>query len=232
MIRIVICDDIKYLCDYFKEEMDEQEDFEVVGVAYNRDDCYKVVEKTKPDILILDIQMDSDDTGIEMIKYIKEISPMTKIVLFTIHEDNEYIYKGYSSGISEYIIKTAPKEEIFESIRNVYKNSDVNIKSSYAQIIINECEKVKQRQQSLIYVITLLSKLSNSEMEVLKDLYIGKTYSEIARKRSVEELTVRSQASNILKKFNCNKMRTLVDDLKNMNALAIFDAISNDELTE
>ena len=229
MIRIVICDDIKYLCDFFKQELDEQEDFEVVGVAYNRDDCYKVVKETQPDILILDIQMDADDTGIEMIKYIKEYSPLTKIVLFTIHEDNEYIYRGYSSGISEYIIKTAPKEEIFESLRNVYNNSDVNIKSSYAQIIINECEKVKQRQQSLMYVITLLSKLSNSEMEVLKELYMGKTYGEIAQKRSVEELTVRSQASNILKKFNINKMRTLIDDLKSMNALAIFDAISNED---
>ncbi|MBQ6907285.1 MAG: response regulator transcription factor [Clostridia bacterium] len=227
MIKLVVCDNYEYLEGDYKNYLEEQGDFDIVGESASSIECFEIVKKTRPDVLIMEVRLKTGNITSEMLDKIKNASPDTKIIIFTEYEDKEFIYNSFSCGISDYINKSsASMETLFDTVRRIYDGEDVNINGKYAKIIIDECEEVKKRQNSLLYVITLLSKLSSSEIDILKDLYLGKTYSDIAKKRSTEELTVRSQVSKILKKFNTKKMKTLLEDLRKIDALAIFDSIN------
>jgi len=226
VIKVAICDNAEYLARGYQAELEAKKDFDIVGIVNSNVDCIELVKKTSPDVLITEIRLDSGSITANMLDRIRKVSPETKIIIFTKYEDDEFIYDVFSLGISDYVSKDVAFEKLFAVTNKIYNGEEININSKYAKIIIDECERVKKRQNSLLYVITLLSKLSSSEIDILKELYMGKTYSEIAQRRSTEELTVRSQVSKILKKFGMRKMKLLLEDLKRIDAFAIFDAIN------
>lgn len=220
-IRIALCDDIKYLCDYFSETLAVEEDFEVVGSANDSVSCLKLCKETRPDVLLLDVQMEEMDSGIILIPKIKKHSPNTKIIILTIHEEDDFIIRIFEQGADDYIVKTQPIEMIKNAIRAAHKNQVV-LHPDISKVILQEFQQMKSLQLSLMNAVTMLSQLSQSELEVLHDLCLGKSYSEIARKRHVEDTTVRSQAARILKKFNMRKTEHLVTELKSLNVFEAF----------
>ena len=222
-IKLAICDDISYLCEYFQSVFEGEPDIEFVGTANTTRQCLNLIKKTYPDVLLLDIQMEENDTGVEMIPKIKEIHPDIKIIMLSIHKEDDYILRAFTYGANDYLTKTEPIEEIISSVRKVYNNTS-SLRPELAHIILSECERIKNRQNSMLHSLNLLSKLSNSEFEILKSLCAGESYKKIATKRFVEESTIRSQVNRILKKFDAANIKDLVNDL---NALKVFDIFKN-----
>lgn len=220
-IKVAICDDFEYICRYFKSEIDAHDDMECVGCAYDRAGCIKMVSQNKPDILLLDIQMETKDTGILLIPEVLEESPETKIIIITIHENDDFIFKALTLGAVDYIIKTTPIDELIDTIRAVYHNTK-SLSPKIAQKILRHCETISNRNQSILYMFNLMRNLTTAEFEVLSDFYYGLSYEEISKKRVVEESTLRSQVSKIIKKLDAPNMKTLIKDLHAMNAFEIF----------
>lgn len=98
MKRILICDDIEYMCLCFKSAFDEPDDFEVVGIACKKSEVLTKVKETKPDIVLLDIQMDTAQSGVELIVPIKAALPSCKVIMLTVHEESALIFKAISLG--------------------------------------------------------------------------------------------------------------------------------------
>ena len=111
-IKVAMCDDLEYLCKYFRTEINANEDMECVTLAHNSAQCIEMVKETKPDILLLDIQMETNDAGINVIPKILSESSQTKIIILTIHESDEYIFRALTNGAIDYLIKTSTLEEI------------------------------------------------------------------------------------------------------------------------
>ena len=122
-IKVAICDDLEYLCKYFKNEINQNEDMECVAYAVNSTQCVEMAGREKPDVLLLDIQMETNDAGINAIPKVLAISPQTKIIILTIHENDEYIFKALTLGAIDYMIKTTPIEEIIKAIRDISSGS-------------------------------------------------------------------------------------------------------------
>ena len=240
MIRIVVCDDMESVCRYYELILSNEPDFEVVGKAHNKRDSISLALEMKPDIMLVDMQMNTYRSGIEIIETVKKEQPGIKIIVLTVHDDNELIFKAYSLGIEDYFIKTLPSETLIKTIRDVYAQNHT-LRPSIAQKLINECMRIKmqneetkteneltkKRQNSLLYVLDIMRKLSNSEFEILKSLYYGKTVNRIAEERFVSETTIRTHIGRILKKFNCSSSKILINDLKEIGAFDIFDSDVN-----
>lgn len=220
-IKLALCDDIKYLCDYFESVFKKDGRFEFVGMAHNSKQCLALIQKTRPDILLLDIQMEKNDSGVELIPKLLAEHPALKIIILTIHEEDEYILRAFTFGASDYILKTAPIEKVVSSVIAVHNNTS-SLRPEIAQLILAECSRVRQAHSSMLYLLSMVSKLSNSEFEVLKELYDGKSYKELSKTRFVEEITIRTQVNRIVKKFGAANIKSLVEDLKKMQAFDIF----------
>lgn len=221
-IRIVVVDDMEDIRNYFKMISSNEGDMEVVGTASSGEEACKVVLELKPDIVLMDIQMETDMAGINAIQYIKERLEQIKIIVLTIHEEDELIFKAYGAGAMDYIVKTSSIVDIIHSIRNVYHNK-FSLRPELTEKILSEFSRLHNEKSSMIYTLNIISLLTNAEYDILKAIYQGQTYKQIAKQRFVEEVTIRTQVNKILKKFDKRSMKEVIRILKELNIIEIYD---------
>ncbi len=219
-IKIAIADDNDEIRDYFGSIISHEQDMEVVGKVSSGKEIIQFVEDNKVDIILMDIQMETRTAGISASLQILKKHNDIKIIILTILEDDDLLFQAYCAGVMDYIIKTDSISQVLTSIRNVHKNQLV-LRPQYAEKIIDELNHVKEQQKSMLLFMNVLSKLSNSEFEILKSLYQGMSYKQISEQRYVSVVTVKSQVHSILKKF---RLRTIKDVIKELQ-LIDFDRI-------
>lgn len=227
-MKLLICDDMKSLCEYYAKVFSKTSEVEVVGTAQNGDECKVLVQKTQPDILLLDIQMRTNDEGLEVIKDLLEIKPDLKIIMLTAHRVEDYVFRAFSSGAVDFLYKTAEDGEIVSKVLDVYQNKAA-IDADIAAPLTKKLRDVMKMQKSLLYTVNQITKLSKSEISVLRVIYYGKSYREIAAERYVEEGTIRAQASGILRKFETKSMKSLIKSLKEMELFEFIDLYYSDQ---
>lgn len=218
----MIADDLEEIRDYFKMILERESDMQVAGIAASGEEAVRVAMELKPDIILMDIQMETDTAGITAIQKIKEELPNTKIIVLTIHEEDDLLFKAYSAGAIDYIVKTCSIVDIIGSIRNVYRNK-LSLRPEIAEKILNEFSRMKKEQSIMIDTLNIISKLTNSEFEILKAIYGGHTYKQIAKERFVQEVTIRTQVNKILKKYDKKNMQEVVKLLKQLKVFDVYN---------
>lgn len=212
-IRVVICDDMLHICENYKMYINRTENMECVGIANNSNECLEVVGKVKPDLLLLDIQMENETSGIDILTDLKAINPKMKIIILSSFDDRKYIYQAMVRGITGYVVKKVDLREMFDEITSLYleeKNTHDDVISKF----IAEAQREYQTRASFLYTINKIVRLSKSEYEILYDIYLGLKYKDIAEQRFVEEGTIKTLASRIIKKFEVNSMKDVINMLK------------------
>lgn len=225
-IKVCMCDDLVPLCHYFENSFEEVENIEFAGMAHNSEDCLEMIKEHNPDVLLLDVQIEAFDSGIKLIPGIKEISPDIRIIILTIHKESELIFNAFTLGACAYHLKSDPFENIVNTIINSCDNT-VAIQPEIADIFMNECRKINSQNSSLLYMVSMISKLTPSEMQILIDIGNGLSNKDIASKRFVEEPTVRSQISRLLKKFNLSSSYELRSIIKKLHLVQFFNDKNN-----
>ena len=223
-IKIIICDDERYWCDIFEQCSRSVEDVELVGSCTGRDEISDCIEKNDPDILLLDINLDKKREGIDLIPEILAKHPNIKIIMLTSYDDDNYILSSLTNGAMDYLFKTTPIADMFNIIRDVYYNQS-SLRPEIAKKLVRAAKNIRDNQQSLLWVIHRMTKLSNGELQVLKNVYDGMSYNKIAENRFVEPQSVRMIASRILKKFDMNSMKELIELLRKMDVFKLFDSL-------
>lgn len=218
-IKIAICDDMKYICEYFSIVLKANDMFDVVGSANNRDEVLALAKEHMPDVILLDLNFDKTNAGIDMISELKEINPKCKIIIITVHDQGNLILEAISKGADNYLLKDLSVEELEKAIIDTYTNK-IGTFQRLLYSIADEANTMQRRQQSLLYVMSKISSLSPREYEVLQQLYLNKTYAEISEFLIIEKVTVRSYVSNILKKMGYSNCKAMIKDL---TELKIFE---------
>lgn len=221
-IRVAICDDMKYICDYFSMILSANEMFEVVGTAYNREDVMKLAKDKNLGVILLDLNFDKNNAGIEMIPELKKINPECKIIIITVHDQGNLILDAITNGADNYLLKDLPIEELEKAIVDTCTNKNEFVRRLLQSIAAEE-NKRQENQKSLLYMMNKISTLSPREYAVLQQLYLNKTYAEISDFLVIEKVTVRSYVSSILKKMGYSSSKALVEDLHDLN---IFENLS------
>ena len=223
MIKVAIVDDVEGIRHYLTDVLDIQ-DISVVWTAASGTEavekaCAENAAFEKPDVILMDIQMESRIAGIKAIEKIHAFASDIKCVVLTIHKNDEFLFSAYLAGASDYIVKDMPPDEVVRSIREVAQNQ-LSVRPEAAKKIISEYKKIQSAQSQTRKALQVMMKVSTSEYEILQMLYNGETYRSIAKLRYVEQTTIRVQVSHILKKFGKRRMKDVIAMLKD---LKIFD---------
>ena len=197
---------------------------DVIGCASSGIEAVQKALEMKPDIVLMDIQMETRTAGITASDRILKELPNTKIIILTILEDDNLLFQAYCAGVIDYIIKTDSISQILTSIRNA-NNNQLILRPKYAEKIIEELNRVKEEQKSLLYSFSILTKLSNSEFEVLKCVYQGMTSKKIAEMRYVSIGTIKTQIHSILQKFEMKSMKDIIRKLDEINFSSLLDTL-------
>lgn len=221
-IRVALCDDVKYLIEGYKAILENDEQIIFVGEAYDSQGCIYMVQKTTPDILLLDIQMDGEKAGVDIIPTLKEICPRLKIIMLTSYSNEEYVFSAFANGADDYFVKSTSNEDLIKTIKNVFMNIS-SLRPEIAQILTKKTKEVDEQQKSLLFMLNSISKLSTSEFQLLRALYYGDSYKKIAADRFVEVNTIRKMASRIIQKFEVNSMNEILSHMKKLNVFDLLD---------
>lgn len=173
--------------------IDDMPDMECVG-AYN--DCRKVlkhIEETKPDVVLMDIDMPHID-GVEGVKLIRSAYPDLKILMQTVFEDNEKIFSAICAGANGYILKQEDPLRLLDSVHEVLKGGAPMTPSIAAKVLRFFSEPPKQQEKPDY-------KLTKRELEILDYLVQGYSYKMIADECNISYTTVNSHISNIYEKL-------------------------------
>ena len=212
-IKVMMCDDMPYISQCFKVIFDNVNDISMIGTAQSSNELFKMLEKELPDILLLDIQLSYATEGIDILKKVKQLYPSVKVIMLTVHEEDDFIFKSITAGAVDYIIKSDTPSNIEATIRNAYNNV-MALNPYISQKLISECMKTKTVQEKALSLLNCVALLTASEYKVLQLVYEGYSYTEIAQQRFVEDVTIRTQISKILKKFNKKNINDLIEELK------------------
>ena len=191
-IRIVIADDHSMIREGLTQLLELEGDIQVVAEAGNGEECLKVIEKEKPDVVLLDINMPVMN-GLKMLETLRNSkNKKQKVLILTIHNEIEYLMKAVDIGVEGYVLKDAESAVLKKAICTVHsgeKYIDFSMVPMLNEKIAQEKEKVEDE------------KLTRREIEVLKLLAEGLFNKEIAYKLSISEKTVKNHVSNIFKKI-------------------------------
>jgi DNA-binding NarL/FixJ family response regulator len=221
-IGVLIADDAKEIADYFAGFIRQEEDMEVLALAFSGEEAVAKAKALNPHIILMDIQMETKTAGLDAIKQIREYNPDIKIIILTIHSRDDLIFKAYTVGAMDYIIKTSPIEDILASIRAAFSNS-LMLRPEIANKIMEESQRISEKQSKMKEVLKVMMKISNTEFEIIRMAFDGCSYREIAEQRFVEETTIRSEIYRILKKFNKKRMKDVILLLKEINFIDLFE---------
>lgn len=193
MINIVIADDHKMVREGLKQLLELESSFAVVGEASDGYECLNIVNKVKPDIVLLDINMPNLD-GLQTLKIMRQQGMNNKVILLTINSDADYVIRAMEYKCNGYVLKDSD----FDTLKNaitVVEEGEIYIEPSLTTDINSNLVKreiVKEK----------LEELTTREVEVLKMLSKGLLNKEIAATLNISERTVKNHVSNIFKKIN------------------------------
>lgn len=207
-INIMIVDDHAMIREGLKQLLELDGDIKVIEEAADGVECFQKLEIVTPDVLLLDINMPNMN-GLEVLKRLKESGSNMKVLLLTIHNEIEYLYKAVEIGVNGYVLKDSPSETLKKAITMIYQG-EIFIQPSLTPALSAE-KDVKTKKK-----IKNDDDLTKREIEVLCLLAEGLYNKEIAFKLDISEKTVKNHVSSIFKKINvADRTQAAVYAIKN-----------------
>ncbi len=220
-IKVLIAEDFPIIRANFIRLINQCDDMEVVGAAASGKEIVELARSVPADILLMDMEMEKIDSGIEAAKQIYKEHIDVDIIFLTVHETDDLIFSALSCGAVDYIIKTEPDEVILEHIRNAY-NGTPSLIPQIQNRVYAEFSRLKRSEQSLLYFVNNITSLTPAERDLIHLLLEDKKVSEIAQIRSVEVVTVKTQIQGILRKFQCRRTKDIVNSLRELGLDKLF----------
>ena len=208
--RILIADDHDVVRSGLRVLLRTSPDFSIVGEASDGEEAVRLTEKSTPDVVIMDISMPTLD-GIAATKIIKERFPLVKVIILTVHEDEEYAFQVLRAGASGYVLKNAGKKDIFRAIESAMSGERV-FSPGISKIIVESFIK-RAEEQPVAKIAPKTSpdrQLTNRETEVLKYIALGYTNRQIADTLFLSFRTVNTHRANIMQKLGIHETAGLV----------------------
>ncbi|WP_339699380.1 response regulator transcription factor [uncultured Marixanthomonas sp.] len=179
----------------------KKDEFSILAKVNNGEELYKSLQEHSPDILIMEIDMPQIN-GINALRSIKESFPQTRVLIFSTHPEEIYALRSIKSGAAGYVPKTASTQVFLDALGKIAKGG----------IFLNEelTSTFTSRNVGESSAISRYKKLSSREIEVLNLLSRGKRNKDIANALNINEKTVSTYKTRLLKKLKVDNLADLI----------------------
>ncbi|MCE1246234.1 MAG: response regulator transcription factor [Firmicutes bacterium] len=199
MINILIVDDHPIVINGLKQLMSEEPEFCISGEAHSGAEALQQLETSSFDIILLDISL-PDINGLDLLKQIKERWEDTKVLVLSMHPEEQYALRTIKSGASGYLTKNSLPDELLKAIRKVNEGGKY-INPDFAEKVVLETAPIKG---------TDTRKLSDREFSIMCLLGSGKTSKEIAANLNLSIKTIDTYRRRIFQKLQFNNINELI----------------------
>ncbi len=206
-IKVLIVDDHNLVREGLKAVFDQGDEVDIVGEAGSGEEALDMVDKVKPDVILMDISMPGMN-GIQATKLIREKHPEAKIVMLTMLDQEGYVYEAVKAGATGYMLKNTSSDDLVHAIQTVYEGKALLHPDATAQLLKEFVSLADNKAKDY--------GLSSREMEVLQLLSEGNTNKEIAKALWISEQTVKTHVAHIFDKLGTSdRTETVATALRN-----------------
>ncbi len=202
-IRVLLVDDHAILREGIKALLEKQDNIEVIAEAADGREAIPKVAQSRPDVVVLDISMPMMD-GLESTRQIKRENPDIKVLVLTMHDNEEYFFQLLRAGASGYVTKKSVSRELVSAIEAVYRG-DSFFCPSMAKFLLSDFLRLDKAVENIDQ-----EDLTPREREIVKLIAEGYTNQQIADLLHRSVKTIESHRSNILRKLDIHDSIELV----------------------
>ena len=200
-IRIALCDDHAVVRSGLRRILEAESDLEVVAEAGTADEAVAVARETQPDVFVMDVGL-PDRNGIAATADVCKVSPATKVLVLTVHDDVAYLRRAFDAGAAGYLVKEAADIELVQAVRQVAKGKQYVHPSLGAALLAPDAATARPAGPG--------GALSEREVEILGFIANGLTNAEIAKQLYVSVRTVETHKAHIHQKLDVRTRAELV----------------------
>jgi DNA-binding NarL/FixJ family response regulator len=202
-IRVILVDDHTVLRAGLRALLDTEDDMVVVGEASTGEEGIEAVKRLKPDVVVMDLTMPGMG-GLEALKQINVLELKTRVLVLTMHAEDEYLLAVLEAGGSGYVRKTSADHDLTAAIRTVARD-EVFLYPSAAKLLLQGFKvKTTERENDP------LQKLSERERHVMQLTAEGYSSTEIGEKLFISPKTVDTYRSRVMEKLGLTRRAELV----------------------
>ncbi|NSL52644.1 response regulator transcription factor [Calidifontibacillus erzurumensis] len=203
-IKVLLVDDHAVVRDGIHYLLNSQPDMEVVGEAAEGNEAIAKAIETKPDVIIMDLSMPNGRDGLSTTSEVLQILPETKVLILSMYDDNQYLFRALKAGASGYILKSSLGKELLGAIRQVY-NGQAYLHPGAQKKIIERFLNGKIDEEEDSYDL-----LTEREKEILSLVAKGYTNKEVGDLLNISSRTVETHKANIMEKLELTTRKDLI----------------------
>ena len=195
-LRVLLVDDHDLFRTGLRNLLEEQGGLSVLGEAANGAEAVRLVRELAPDVVVMDLNM-PEMSGVEATRHITALSPLTRVIVLTISDQDADVMDAIVAGACGYLLKDASIHDVVTGIRSAAVGASL-ISPTIASKVL---ERVRGSTADTDMAESIRTELSDRELEVLKLIAIGKDNAHIAADLVISPKTVKNHISNILMKL-------------------------------
>ncbi len=201
---IILADDHVLMRHGLRRILEERDTLEIAGEVGDGLELLSLLNKVNPDLIILDLSM-PNLRGIEAIPEIRHIRPNTKVLMLTMHKEEEYLYQAISAGANGYLLKDDAEKELFSAIEYI-QSGKIYISPGLADQSMQNWARLRRGEDDF----RSTEELTVRQREILKLIAEGKSNKEIGDLLFISVRTVERHRANMMSKLNIRKTAELV----------------------
>ena len=208
-IRVLLADDQSILADGIKSVLSSCEELEVVGIAQDGFEAISMLEKCRPNVILMDIRMPNMN-GVIATQEVKRLHPEVKVIILTTFDDSDYILNAINNGASGYLLKDTSSAALIDAVKNAYAG-DTILPAKIARRIADAAKLVSTDREIRL---KRAFALSDREVEIALMIYEGFTNKQIASALKLTDGTSRNYISAIYVKLGVSSRSDAVAKMK------------------
>ena len=203
-IRIVLADDHRIVREGFRALLDAQKDFEVIGETGDGLEAIRLVEKLKPDVLLVDMMMPALN-GLEVTRQITQRGLPAKVVVLSMHSNEAYVLEAMKNGAAAYVLKDATSADLIRAVREAVAG-----RRYLSPPLSERAIEVYLQKARTTETLDRYDTLTTREREVLHLSAEGHTNAEIAARLFISPRTVETHRANLMHKLGLRSHTDLI----------------------
>ena len=193
-IRILLADDHHIVRAGVRQLLESASDLQVIAEAGDGDEAQALIQKHKPDVAVLDVQMPKA-TGIEVTRWVRANMPEVGVLILTAYDDDPYVMAVLQAGANGYVLKTAQTEDLIQAVRDVNEGKSALDPSITRKLMSNLFKGTEKK---------IVEPLTDRELDVLRLTAKGFTNKAIGVQLSISDRTVQGHLAHIFAKLQAN----------------------------
>jgi DNA-binding NarL/FixJ family response regulator len=201
-ITVAIVDDHRLIREMWATLLSIYSKYEITGESGGADDAIKMIKRTKPDLVLMDINL-AQGSGLDAVPLIRKYSPGTKIIVVSMHNEPAYVKKMLKLGAKAYVTKNSSHEEMYKALDEVMAGR-IYLCDEIMNIFADKAHGSDVNEPTV-------KDLSMREIEIVKLLKSGHSSREIANQLKITVRTAEVHRHNILKKLKIKNTALLIN---------------------